>query len=219
MGLHRREDGVYSVRERDHGQFAHSDPDDPNSGPPAAFTIGVMPNGMQNEAAWEAQQRKNEAERDETDEANRIKAMRWERKREERRLQKLQERTSEMREEAETWQRATADMSGASEELKRREQAARDAEARANEAVRRAEEAASTKGGGDDSKILAEAAADIKKHVEEAYQLPAAERKKKVRDLRMRWHPDKNPMLRSLADEISKIINLEIERCKEQFGD
>ena len=226
MGFQRGPGGVYNMRERDHGQFAHGDPNKPNEAVgPMGIQIGVMPTHgatYANEAEWQAAQQQAQDEYDAGDEQNRIKAMRWERKREEKRLQRLKEQNADLREEQEVWTRTADDRKAEADDLERKRRAAQNAESEAVRAKAAADEAKRSGGGGgsgDDSKILKEAAADIKKHVEEAYQLPAAEKKKKLRDLRMRWHPDKNPMLRSLADEISKIINTEIQRCRGVYGD
>jgi len=223
MGFQRGANGGYMARERDVGQFDHGDPTKPND--TSSIQIGVVPTsaGYANEDEWQAAQELAQDEYDAGDERNRIKAMRWERKREEKRLARLQEQNSDLREEQEVWTRTADDRAAEGEELERKRRAAREAESEAEKAQRLAEEAVARGGGGSgsggDSKILSDAAADIKKHVEEAHQLPAAEKKKKLRDLRMRWHPDKNPMLRGLADEISKIINTEIERCRGIYGE
>eukprot|EP00879_Flechtneria_rotunda_P031689 GHRR01034642.1.p1 GENE.GHRR01034642.1~~GHRR01034642.1.p1 ORF type:complete len:260 (+),score=116.44 GHRR01034642.1:359-1138(+) len=53
--------------------------------------------------------------------------------------------------------------------------------------------------------------ASIKKSIQaamaEAAAEPEAECKKKIRQLQLRWHPDKNPVLREFATEVTKIIN------------
>jgi len=212
---------------------------DPESQPQARVSVGVLHSGNKkliHEKEWEANSREVELNMMSVDEENRIKAMRWERKREERDLQKLKQQNSQATEEFEVWQRTAADRQVEAEELERRRSAAQKSEVDAKKASvqakrqkEEAEQAASraartaASGGmaseGDSNSMLQDAAAEVKKAIEDAYQLPAAERKKKLKDLRMRWHPDKNPMLRSLADEITKIINAEIERCKKKYGD
>jgi len=153
---------------------------------------------------------------------------RWERKREEKRLRDMQHKTQQAGEEFEAWDRIAGHRQAESDLLDQKRAAAEAAERKASQAAKRSEDAmrdeqaarrAAKEGGEGDSKILKQAAVDIKKAVDEAYTLQPNERKKKLRDLRMRWHPDKNPMLRELADEISKIINSEIERCKTMHGD
>eukprot|EP00873_Tetraselmis_striata_P046491 jgi/Tetstr1/466755/TSEL_011225.t1 len=47
----------------------------------------------------------------------------------------------------------------------------------------------------------------IQQAVKETAGLSAGERKKQIRQLQLRWHPDKNPVLRELAGEVSKLIN------------
>ncbi len=39
-----------------------------------------------------------------------------------------------------------------------------------------------------------------------------SERKEKIKNLRLRWHPDKNPVLQEFATEVTKIINDTINR-------
>ncbi|MEW5316917.1 MAG: hypothetical protein WDW38_008256 [Sanguina aurantia] len=48
--------------------------------------------------------------------------------------------------------------------------------------------------------------------VAEAFSCSEEERKKKLRQLQLRWHPDKNPVLADLATEVSKMINEAIAR-------
>merc|ERR1711904_760986 len=57
---------------------------------------------------------------------------------------------------------------------------------------------------------------DVKDSIAEACKLPAAERKKALRDMRMRWHPDKNSMLKEFAAEIFKIVNDELHALEEE---
>jgi hypothetical protein len=47
----------------------------------------------------------------------------------------------------------------------------------------------------------------IVKAVHEAAKLPADERAKKLRALRLKWHPDKHDVLKELAEEVTKLIN------------
>jgi hypothetical protein len=47
----------------------------------------------------------------------------------------------------------------------------------------------------------------IETALEEIKDLPEDERKKQIKALRLRWHPDKNPVLTEFATEVSKIIN------------
>lgn len=57
--------------------------------------------------------------------------------------------------------------------------------------------------------------AHIKKQIEEAVadanRCDEAEKKVKIKDLRLRWHPDKNPVLQEFATEVTKIINEAIQ--------
>jgi len=47
--------------------------------------------------------------------------------------------------------------------------------------------------------------------VKEAASLPAEERKKKIRALRLKWHPDKHEVLKEMANEVTKMINEAVE--------
>jgi len=47
----------------------------------------------------------------------------------------------------------------------------------------------------------------IEEAVEESQGLGEDERKAKIKAMRLRWHPDKNPVLKEFATEVSKIIN------------
>lgn len=47
----------------------------------------------------------------------------------------------------------------------------------------------------------------IQKAVKATAGLSAGERKKQIRQLQLRWHPDKNPVLKEFAGEVSKLIN------------
>jgi len=53
---------------------------------------------------------------------------------------------------------------------------------------------------------------EIEAAVKEAAKLPPKEGKKKLRDLRLKWHPDKHPDLKWMADEVTKIINDAVDR-------
>ena len=44
--------------------------------------------------------------------------------------------------------------------------------------------------------------------------LPENEQRKKIKQLRLRWHPDKNPVLGEFAAEVTKIINESVEQLK-----
>ena len=55
----------------------------------------------------------------------------------------------------------------------------------------------------------------IEKAVKEAASLPADERRKKLKALRLKWHPDKHEVLREMAEEVTKIINKCIEEMPE----
>ncbi|MEW5300309.1 MAG: hypothetical protein WDW36_003248 [Sanguina aurantia] len=48
--------------------------------------------------------------------------------------------------------------------------------------------------------------------VAEAFSCSEEERKRKLRQLQLRWHPDKNPVLADLATEVSKMINEAVAR-------
>ena len=53
----------------------------------------------------------------------------------------------------------------------------------------------------------------IEEAVAEANACDEAERKQKMKDLRLRWHPDKNPVLCEFATEVTKIINEAIAKA------
>ena len=53
----------------------------------------------------------------------------------------------------------------------------------------------------------------IEEAVAEANACEEAERKQKMKDLRLRWHPDKNPVLQEFATEVTKIINEAIAKA------
>ena len=54
---------------------------------------------------------------------------------------------------------------------------------------------------------LAHIKAKIEAAVAEANACEESERKVRLKDLRLRWHPDKNPVLEEFATEVTKIIN------------
>ncbi len=63
-------------------------------------------------------------------------------------------------------------------------------------------------------KSLSEAKEEIRKMLTEAWKLPEGERKKVIRRLYLRWHPDKNPNYSDLCNEafkylLNQILNLE----------
>lgn len=47
----------------------------------------------------------------------------------------------------------------------------------------------------------------IQKAVAEAAALPADERRRKLKQLKAKWHPDKHEVLKEMAEEVSKLIN------------
>ena len=47
----------------------------------------------------------------------------------------------------------------------------------------------------------------IEAAVQEAAVLPEEERKRKIRQLRLKWHPDKHEVLKEIAEEVTKVIN------------
>jgi len=54
----------------------------------------------------------------------------------------------------------------------------------------------------------------IEKAVQDMAALPIEEQRKKIKQLRLRWHPDKNPVLGEFAAEVTKIINDCVEKLK-----
>jgi hypothetical protein len=58
----------------------------------------------------------------------------------------------------------------------------------------------------------------IESAVNETLELPEEERKSRVRSLRVRWHPDKNPILREFATEVTKIINESLKNVEERIA-
>ena len=43
--------------------------------------------------------------------------------------------------------------------------------------------------------------------MKEAAALPQDEKNKKIKQLRLKWHPDKHEVLKEMAEEVTKIIN------------
>lgn len=54
---------------------------------------------------------------------------------------------------------------------------------------------------------LAKTREAIEKAVKEAAALPGPERRKKLRALKLKWHPDKHEHLKEMAEEVTKMIN------------
>ncbi|KAF6258082.1 hypothetical protein COO60DRAFT_1701528 [Scenedesmus sp. NREL 46B-D3] len=54
---------------------------------------------------------------------------------------------------------------------------------------------------------IASIQASVQAAVAAAAQEPEAERKRRIRQLQLRWHPDKNPVLKEFATEVTKVIN------------
>jgi len=59
----------------------------------------------------------------------------------------------------------------------------------------------------------------IESAVNETLNLEEEERKSRVRSLRVRWHPDKNPILREFATEVTKIINESVKNVEERIAE
>ncbi|GIL61014.1 hypothetical protein Vafri_15436 [Volvox africanus] len=71
-------------------------------------------------------------------------------------------------------------------------------------------------GGGSGVFSLASIRTAIQAAVAEAAKCGEEERRKRIRQLQLRWHPDKNPVLTEFATEVTKIINeavAEMERA------
>ena len=60
-----------------------------------------------------------------------------------------------------------------------------------------------------------EAKREIREALREAKRLPLEDRRKVIRRLYLRWHPDKNPDNVELATEMTKFLSNEIEQMKE----
>ena len=56
----------------------------------------------------------------------------------------------------------------------------------------------------------------IETAVREAGSLPEDQQRAKIKQLRLRWHPDKNPVLGEFAAEVTKIINAAVEELRER---
>ena len=48
--------------------------------------------------------------------------------------------------------------------------------------------------------------------------LPEDERKRKLKQLKAKWHPDKHEVLKEMAEEVSKMINSFIDECGGEDG-
>ena len=59
---------------------------------------------------------------------------------------------------------------------------------------------------------LQQTRAAVEEAVREAAKLPEEECKKKIRALRLKWHPDKHEVLKEIASEVTKCINEAVER-------
>lgn len=63
---------------------------------------------------------------------------------------------------------------------------------------------------------MAKITQDIRDAISEACKLPATEKKKALRELKLRWHPDKNKVLKDFASEVTEIINDELEAMEKE---
>jgi sacsin len=61
-------------------------------------------------------------------------------------------------------------------------------------------------------KTLPEAKDEIRKMLLEACKLPEAERKKAIRRLYLRWHPDKHPKSYDLCNEAFKFLKNQVTK-------
>ena len=61
-------------------------------------------------------------------------------------------------------------------------------------------------------KTLENALREVKKALAEIWKLPEDKRKKAIRRLYLRWHPDKNMDMQDIANEVMKFIQNEVER-------
>ena len=59
---------------------------------------------------------------------------------------------------------------------------------------------------------------EVRKELEEIWRLPQADRKKAIRRLFFKWHPDKNPQSPKLAEEVFKFIQNELDRLERDDG-
>ena len=65
---------------------------------------------------------------------------------------------------------------------------------------------------------LQEAKEEVRKELEEMWRLPQDERKKAIRRLFLKWHPDKNLTCPELAEEVFKFILEELDRLERGDG-
>ncbi|GFR53262.1 hypothetical protein Agub_g16044 [Astrephomene gubernaculifera] len=73
-------------------------------------------------------------------------------------------------------------------------------------------------GGGGGVFSLATIRKAIQAAVAEAAQCGEEERRKRVRQLQLRWHPDKNPVLTEFATEVTKMINEAVAEMERAAG-
>lgn len=59
----------------------------------------------------------------------------------------------------------------------------------------------------------------IETAVAEIQGLEEEDRKKQIKALRLRWHPDKNPILTEFATEVSKILNAAVAKMEESIAE
>ena len=59
---------------------------------------------------------------------------------------------------------------------------------------------------------LENALREVEKALAEIWKLPEDKRKKAIRRLYLRWHPDKNMVMQDIANEVTKFIQNEVER-------
>lgn len=79
--------------------------------------------------------------------------------------------------------------------------------------------AGSEKGDGGGCFSLAAIKASIQSAVKEAYACDEeAEKRRRIKALQLRWHPDKHQHLQELATEVSKLINEAVSAAEEQGG-
>jgi hypothetical protein len=58
----------------------------------------------------------------------------------------------------------------------------------------------------------------IETAVAEIKGLPEEDRRKQIKALRLRWHPDKNPILTEFATEVSKVLNAAVAAMEEAIA-
>ena len=66
--------------------------------------------------------------------------------------------------------------------------------------------------------VMGNVQASIEEAVKEIKMLPEDERKKQIKALRFRWHPDNNPVLTEFATEVSKTINAAVKGMEADLG-